>query len=404
MVVRTRADAIRDPHPQGRSLSDTSPTNAVLRLQRRAGNRAVTAVLREPALEALLRQRSVVAGSPAVAALSRQPVLKDPPTQQQVTAEDLQKTVHAHVETWYLNSRLGILTADTHDDDDAQKWFLIALLGNLLWAATSLAAAEWVVLIRVMSFAGATIGSGTLQQWFDTKSASELKDMIVEELSRRASQMETNLPLKKRLAAEFARRKLTDATDDEQSQKRSELAWMLMFGDKVPYNDRWGLEKRARDTVERIAVEFSKIYKGVKTLVQSTSPGAPMPFDEKGLTSGPEYVKEHYKDLGGYIGNVANPKLYRKNWPHYVFGMYHLALIRSGVVHEMLPDVTTRDLTPSQKEYAFSDGTTVVLEQDFQEGALWGGSVGHKVQLDPLAGATIYVPTENRGPVRLGDF
>jgi hypothetical protein len=179
-----------------------------------------------------------------------------------------------------------------------------------------------------------------------------------------------------------------------------------MFGDKVPYNDRAGLEKRAKGTVEKISASFSKIYQQVKALVQSTTPpGSPMNFDREGRpVFAPTYIDEKYKDLGGYIGNVKDPDTYKRNWPQYVIGMYHLALIKSGVVHEMLPDVATRALTPDHTEYAFSDGTTVILERDSRKGLYTWDRAFNRVQLDPLAEAIIYVPTRNRGPVRLGDL
>jgi hypothetical protein len=270
------------------------------------------------------------------------------------------------------------------------------------------------IAIRAMSFAGATVGSGTLRQLFAEKSAPEIKELIVKELSSRAADMQKSLELKQRVMREFARQGLTAADDPAQAQKRSEIAWAVMFGGKVPYNDRAALEKRAKDAVEKIQREFLKTYKQVTGLVQETNlPNWTFTGDDESKWA-PSYVDEKYKDLGGYIGNIKYKERYKKNLPYYVIGIYHLALVRSGVIHEMLPDVTTRTFSAEGKqwtEYKFSDGTQVILEQDTKEGLYQYDRTFRKVQIDPLAGTRIYVPwgeipagQTRPGQVRLGQL
>jgi hypothetical protein len=93
--------------PDARSGPET-----VLKLQRQIGNRAVRRLLRDP----------------------KTPVQAPAPS---VQAEDAKTIVDQHLDTWYQNARWGIEKASLSGDDEAMKWFLVALGGNLLWAATA---------------------------------------------------------------------------------------------------------------------------------------------------------------------------------------------------------------------------------------------------------------------------
>lgn len=71
---------------------------------------------------------------------------------------------------WYTanNGALGAMPEPEDPDFEAEVGaqaklaFGTSLAGNLIWAATCLVAPEEVVLIRAMSFGGATVGSGTM--------------------------------------------------------------------------------------------------------------------------------------------------------------------------------------------------------------------------------------------------
>ena len=321
----------------------------VLRLQRAAGNRAVSQMV----------QRAVLARDTAQAV--------DP------AGQDAASIIHHHLRTWYDNTHFALDKADLSGDSDAVKWFLAALGGNLAWALTAFlnpAVLADAAMIKLLSMAGATIGSGTLQQLHDNHSEVDLRQMLVTDLSAKMSAMETSPELVDRVNDEFTRQGVASPQNSKQTLERYKIAWGVMFGNRVPYADDAAIEGSARRDAEAISAAFWKRYKALQRLLRR----APR-----------SYLREHYPDLPiTSRGHRIPLDEADRNWPMYVQGLYYLAIVDSGVVDQM-PEVAQ----PSNLlglEYDFPGEVTILLER-----------LGDPTERgfrddDPLAGIDVYVP------------
>jgi hypothetical protein len=337
--------------------------NAVLRLQAMAGNRAVGQLLRSPAAEK-----------------------EDKPSQ--TGASEASSIIHDHLQTWYTNTHFGLDSADLSGNSDGRKWFIIALAGNLLWAATAFLdplVLAGALAIKLMSVSGATIGSGTMQQLFETKPEAGLKGMIVDGLSKQRHVMETDTDLIERVDDAFERHGLTDRNDPKQTVGRYELAWKVMFGDRVPYGDAAAIEQGAKANAEAISAHFWKKYHALRMFVAT---------EESRAIHG-TYLDKHYSELPGSVGGETSPAemdetnrkraIFEANWPRYVRGLYYLALVSSGVADRMGGAEQHDNFIGT--EYDFPGGAFVVLERGDPSDQGYDRD-------DPLGGIDIMVPDE----------
>ena len=294
------------PVPASRAQS-AMPRNVstVLHLQNRIGNRAVGKLLRAP---------------PTVKAAPASPVL----------AEDAKTVVDAHLATWYQNARWGIEKANLSGDDEAMKWFLVALAGNLVWAATAFLNPAAAVAIRVMSVAGAAVGSGTLAQMAaEDKPIDHFKSTVVRHLSDRYKEMEGDIGLTKGVLAAFERAGVMDRGSAEQAKERRRVAWQYMFKDTVAMSDPAAIERETKANIEAIWAHFLPTYKNYFLII--------------------------------------TPKVIREDRPRYILGAYYRALVTSGVARKML-EVEHQDIYTSEgdflvyqgTEYKFGGGVTVL--------------------------------------------
>jgi hypothetical protein len=291
------------PTDAAASKAADSPTSTaalghadVLRLQRQIGNRAVRQLMRAPPT----KDKPAAAGGT-------------------VQAEDAKTIIDAHLGEWYQNARWGIEKASLSGPDEAMKWFLVALGGNLLWAATAFLNPAAAVAIRVMSVAGATIGSGTLAQMAaEDKPIDHFKQVVVKRLSDRYGEMKGDVGLTTGVLAAFERAGLMDRSSAEQAQKRREVAWQYMFKDTVPMSRPAAIEDQTKANVEAIWAHFLPTYKTYFLVIT------------------PEYI--------------------RKDRPRYILGAYYRALVTSGVVKQML-EVEKQDLYKFEGDYMVYQGT-----------------------------------------------
>jgi hypothetical protein len=275
--------------PDARSGPET-----VLKLQRQIGNRAVGQLLRDP-------KTPVTAPAPSV------------------QAEDAKTIVDQHLDTWYQNARWGIEKASLSGDDEAMKWFLVALGGNLLWAATAFLNPAAAVAIRVMSVAGATIGSGTMSQLAaEDKPIDQFKQMVVQRLSDRYKDMQGDVGLTTGVLGAFEKAGIMDRANATQAQERRKVAWAYMFKDTVPFKDPAAIEKQTKANVEAIWAHFLPTYKTFFLVIT------------------PEYI--------------------RKDRPRHILGAYYRALVTSGVAKQML-EVDKQDLYEFEGDFMVYKGT-----------------------------------------------
>ena len=220
-----------DPCTAGRAAV---PIDSRVRLARMVGNRAFTQIVTQHVL-------------------ARQP---DP------AGTDAASIIHHHLRAWYDNVHFGLDHADLSGDDDAKKWFVVALIGNLAWAATAFLNPALVgdaALSKVLSVAGATVGSGTLQQ-LHGKSDAELRELMVTDLSAKMTAMETSSDLIDRVNDAFDRQGLSEPKNSQETLRRYEVAWKVLFGDRLPYANDAAIERVAKKDAEAISAAFWKRY------------------------------------------------------------------------------------------------------------------------------------------------
>jgi len=96
-------------------------------------------------------------GAPNQGAASRQRI-----ADQLLEYIDLQ--TQSFLNGWQIQADSALTVAQQPQDDDSKVFWFIALGGNLLWAGTCLVNPAAAGSITIMSFAGAAIGSGSLEQ------------------------------------------------------------------------------------------------------------------------------------------------------------------------------------------------------------------------------------------------
>jgi hypothetical protein len=89
-----------------------------------------------------------------------------------------------YVNEWFSAMSAGINSVPEPDDPRQKRYWWIALAGNLGWAASSLIAPEYAIAIRALSFAGAAVGSGAVQQLAPTEAAPSGRQMLITQLAR----------------------------------------------------------------------------------------------------------------------------------------------------------------------------------------------------------------------------
>jgi hypothetical protein len=167
---------VREISNQLAYANDARRIEVVQSLQRLQGNTAVQRMM-------LARRESADARGNAPAL--RPAVQRDPPTvdvrdlpMADPEKEKIRSSARTNLPIWadtfanlWLTANIGALSATAEPDDPdfqsasgamAKAAFGTSLAGNLVWAATSLLAPEDVILIRLMSFGGAAVGSGTI--------------------------------------------------------------------------------------------------------------------------------------------------------------------------------------------------------------------------------------------------
>jgi hypothetical protein len=268
------------------------------------------------------------AGNRAVARLVQRDVASK--RARAVAAEDAKVVVDAHLDVWYENVRWGIEKANLSGPDEAVQWFLVALAGNLVWAATCFLDPAAAIAIRLMSFGGAAVGSGIIQQLAtENRPIDEFKQMVVKNFGDRYRIMQQDTGLTKRVDAEFHKRGLTDRDDAQQAQKRRQVAWEVMFKDTVPFMDPAAIEAETKRNVEAIWSEFLSMYNSFYTIIT------------------PDYI--------------------RRNRARYIVGAFYRALVTSGVagqLSEVKTELVYENGLPAGTRYVFPGGIAVRTSND----------------------------------------
>jgi hypothetical protein len=205
-------------------------------------------------------QRAPKSGTKGTASRS-----KGPP----IEAEDVAGIIAEQLQPWYEASRHGVDSASLEGNDEAAKWFLVALGGNLVWAATAFVAPEAALAIRVMSVAGATVGSGTIQQLAkEDKPIGDFRNIVKNSLGAAYSRMaDKKVELTQALQAIYIRENLTARNDAAQAEQRRKVAWKFLFGDAIGYDNPAQLEALSKHDIEAVWGQYLPCWESLNLIV-----------------------------------------------------------------------------------------------------------------------------------------
>jgi hypothetical protein len=156
---------------------------------------------------------------------------------------------------WRDAARDALWYASAPADPDSMTYWGIALAGNLVWAATVFVPNPAGLAVKIMSVAGAAVGSGAVEQLTKDRKpltpAKDPKEIVLEVLNDVKDDMQKGLKqLIESLAAEVAAKNLTD----EEAQKA--YVWDRIF--TVAYEHRSNaLYKPMLQTVNAILAQFN---------------------------------------------------------------------------------------------------------------------------------------------------
>ena len=148
----------------------------------------------------------------------------------------------------WLSTALGALgAAPEAPDRKSRAAFWVALAGNLLWAATTLVAPEALLAIRLMSIAGATVGSGTLTQ-NEPESAPSAEEVSKLLTTSRDLMVKSDYTLDAAVDEAVA-----SGIVDGEGQRR--LLWRKMF--KTPYNEAEPIRAEMSEKIKKGLADFN---------------------------------------------------------------------------------------------------------------------------------------------------
>jgi hypothetical protein len=137
--------------------------------------------------------------------------------------------IQLHMTNWVEKVDAALTDAKEPPAKNATFYFVVALAGNLLWAATSLPSLQGMkTLVVVMSGVGATVGSGTVEKIRDHFSSEEgRKGFLRERISEFQGEVqEKYLGLRYKWADEFDNLRIEGRTVDEALDV---FLWKKMF-------------------------------------------------------------------------------------------------------------------------------------------------------------------------------
>ncbi len=256
-TTQVSQEARTSPQPRARRVSTTSSissrnvlTESILTLQRGAGNAAVADLLLGRQARPLARvQRDVIIANP-VWALSGdtrgQGARRRKISDGAIAALPIWVSNYANL--WLNAGTTALAGAPEPEDANARRNWWGALAGNLTWAATSLLAPEMTVAIRVMSFAGAAVGSGALA----TDAVPSGKGAVGLQLARARDAMIQNAgPVVREVAVDCGR----GMVGDIEKQKRQ--LWHRLIP-KVPYESSETMVANMQDRIAAGLKQFSE--------------------------------------------------------------------------------------------------------------------------------------------------
>jgi hypothetical protein len=186
-----------------------------------------------------------------------------------LTKEDIANIVNIHLIDYREQVKTGIDNWSPPEESNSTAWFLVALGGNLVWAATCLVNPMASAVIIAMSFGGAAVGSGTLEKLFAGEKVPKdvLKPLLTTQVSAYVDRLKNNLTnLVDRSFAYFRLRHKMLSTAGwldagKKLQERREVVWNSIFDGKVaPWGDSTAIITNTTKEVEAIWKQFKSLY------------------------------------------------------------------------------------------------------------------------------------------------
>ncbi|MEU4238275.1 DUF4157 domain-containing protein [Actinoplanes sp. NPDC026619] len=189
---------------------------------------------------------------------------------------------------WLAAALAALEGAPEAKDEESTANFWVALAGNLLWAASSLVAPEALLIIRLMSFAGAAVGSGALAQ--NPEQPPSGKEIASEMLTKSRDLMVQSSGAS--IDAAIADCRATRTTDADQQRQ---VLWGKLFN--TPYNQSEPIRKEMKAKIEAGMADFLKQWHNWKDEIREEA-------EEKGYSGGlppdvygdPSLVAKYEKD------------------------------------------------------------------------------------------------------------
>lgn len=263
-----------------------------------------------------------------------------------IRAEDVSNIIASHLQVWYFAMLNGIEHASLSGNDEALKWFLIALGGNLVWAATAFVDPAASFAIKAMSVGGAVVGSGTLEKLAqEDLPIDEFRKMAGRSLSKSYSNfIDDKAHLITELENVYYEGGLTNRDDANQCEERRHVGWNFLFRENFGYNDPYRIETNSKNDIESIWSIFSDYYKSLFTII--------------------------------------TPNFIRDNLPKYILVNYYRALVASGVADRTIGvrkirvsgiSTTMKDRYTQGMKYEFPGGATALKTNSDQH--VWWGNI-----------------------------
>lgn len=160
------------------------------------------------------------------------------------------------LDEWFSASTAATNSVPEPNIPGSQGYWFIALAGNLLWAATSLLDPELTIPIRIMSFVGAAVGSGTLQQLLgEEPGAPAGRPLLVTRLAKVRDAMNPSLPAK-------IEESIIEAINHDISniEEQDQILWTKLLPG-VPYEHRFEfIVRKEIEQTSRVLEDFKMQY------------------------------------------------------------------------------------------------------------------------------------------------
>jgi|SRR5215475_6279538 len=171
--------------------------------------------------------------------------------------EPIDMQIQIYLNGWQIQAVAATAVAEPPPEDDSKLFWYIALGGNLLWAGTCLInpaagiglrianQARAALLVKVMSFAGATVGSGGVQYGHDVyehywkdppPTVEDAKKLVADWIVQKHDVLEKLFKMMRReWATDLAALEDWGGTTEQIVDMHQQYIWMQMFP-RIPYD------------------------------------------------------------------------------------------------------------------------------------------------------------------------